>query len=228
MSKYELIKFDLIKVSFLATSALIFLFLMDILEKLLLKIFNIKGSVWVNLFDEKIFFWVINNNSRLLNVLMLTVTYVGSTISWFIAGILLWFLRKRKEAFLLVFALLIGGVLTFFMKIAFHRIRPFQIIIETKVLEREEGFSFPSGHSVSSFSSAIILERKIKKIYLSFFIYALAFLIGYSRVYIGVHWPLDVVFGGIIGLTIGFITLKFEEKILSFFIKSEKAIDKTT
>ncbi|MEM3606047.1 MAG: phosphatase PAP2 family protein [Candidatus Bathyarchaeia archaeon] len=228
MSKYELIKFDLIKVSFLATSALIFLFSMDILEKLLLKIFNIKGSVWVNLFDEKIFFWVINNNSRLLNVLMLTVTYVGSTISWFIAGILLWFLRKRKEAFLLVFALLIGGVLTFFMKIAFHRIRPFQIIIETKVLEREEGFSFPSGHSVSSFSSAIILERKIKKIYLSFFIYALAFLIGYSRVYIGEHWPLDVDFGGIIGLTIGFITLKFEKKILSFFIKSERAIDKTT
>ncbi|MEM3727323.1 MAG: phosphatase PAP2 family protein, partial [Candidatus Bathyarchaeia archaeon] len=67
-----------------------------------------------------------------------------------------------------------------------------------------------------------------KKIYLSFFIYALAFLIGYSRVYIGVHWPLDVVFGGIIGLTIGFITLKFEKKILSFFIKSERAIDKTT
>jgi len=222
----ELIKFDLIKASFLAAFALTFLFSMDILENFLLKSFSIKGSLWINPFDKTVFFWIINHNLRLLDVLMLAATYIGSTESWFIVGVLLWFLKKRKEAFLLIFALLIGGVLTFFMKIAFHRIRPSQLIIEAKVLNGGEGFSFPSGHSVNSFSSAIILKRKIRKI--SFFIYALAFLISYSRVYIGAHWPSDVVFGGFIGLTVGFLTLKFEKKILSFFIKSEKAKDKAT
>jgi undecaprenyl-diphosphatase len=219
------IKFNLFKIIFLTIFAFAFIISINNLEGFLLKFFSIKGNAWLNPFDEKVFLWI-NNNNLNIAFLMLTITYMGSTISWLGIAILLWFLKKRKEAFILVFALLIGGVSTFFMKIAFHRVRPFQILIEAKVLDKEENFSFPSGHSVSSFSSAIILERKIKK--QSFFIYALASLIAYSRIYIGAHWPSDVIVGTAIGLTIGFLNLKFENKILNFFIKSKEVERKST
>jgi undecaprenyl-diphosphatase len=200
------------------------MFSLNSLEGFLLKFFNIKGESWINLFDEKVFLWI-NNSNLNIATLMLTITYAGSTISWFGAAIFLWFLKKRKTAFLLIFVLLISGVLTFFMKIAFHRVRPFQILLEAKVLDKEEDFSFPSGHSVSSFSSATILGRKNRKI--SLCLYVFASLVAYSRIYVGVHWPSDVIFGGLIGVLISFLILKLKKKILNFFI-NETMKEKST
>ena len=194
----------------------VFIILLNSLEVFLIKFFNIKGNAWFNSFDEKVFLWINNNNSS-LEFLMLTITYMGSITSWFAITVFLWFLKRKKEAFILAFTLLIGGVLTFFMKIGFHRDRPFQVLAEAKVLDREEDFSFPSGHSVSSFSSATILGRKIKKATIPLYIFSS--LVAYSRIYVGVHWPSDVIFSGLIGVAIGFSILKLERKILNLFYK---------
>ncbi len=205
---------------------MIFIFMISLnsLERLFLKFFNVKAEAWINLFDEKVFLWINNSNLNIAN-LMLMITYAGSTISWFGVAIFLWLLKKRKKAFLLIFTLLICGVLTFFMKIAFHRVRPFQILMETKVLDKEEDFSFPSGHSVSSFSSATILGKRSRKILLC--LYVFASLVAYSRIYVGAHWPSDVIFGGLTGVLIGLLILKLENRILNFFM-NEGLKEKTT
>ncbi|MBU0708789.1 phosphatase PAP2 family protein, partial [Patescibacteria group bacterium] len=66
-------------------------------------------------------------------------------------------------------------------------------------------YSFPSGHAAGSFAMAIILSA-IKNRWRPLF-FTLAALIGFSRIYLGCHHPLDVITGGIIGLIHGIITI---------------------
>jgi undecaprenyl-diphosphatase len=63
------------------------------------------------------------------------------------------------------------------------------------------GFSFPSSHAVNNFAGALVLAFFIPHIKWWFFGYAA--IVAFSRVYIGVHYPSDVIGGSIIGLLIG-------------------------
>ncbi len=67
--------------------------------------------------------------------------------------------------------------------------------------------SFPSGHTTSSFACATVLAAAVPKAAPALYLLALA--IGFSRIYVGVHWPLDVVGGAVLGVAvaIGFIAL---------------------
>jgi undecaprenyl-diphosphatase len=82
------------------------------------------------------------------------------------------------------------------------------------------GNSFPSGHTASSFTAATIiglkyhLKSKGWKYWLIYPLLAFAILVGFSRIYIGVHYPYDVVFGAFIGIVCAIIILKYEYRIL--------------
>jgi undecaprenyl-diphosphatase len=65
--------------------------------------------------------------------------------------------------------------------------------------------SFPSGHTATSFAAATILSAFVPRAAPAFYLLALA--IGWSRIYVGVHWPLDVVGGGLIGLVTALLLL---------------------
>ena len=71
-------------------------------------------------------------------------------------------------------------------------------------LELVDNFrSLPSGHTSTAFLSAVILSKFYKKYIVVFFVIAAS--IGFSRVYIGVHYPLDVIVGAITGSLVGII-----------------------
>jgi undecaprenyl-diphosphatase len=65
--------------------------------------------------------------------------------------------------------------------------------------------SFPSGHTATSFAAATILSAFVPRAAPAFYLLALA--IGWSRLYVGVHWPLDVVGGALIGLATALLLL---------------------
>jgi undecaprenyl-diphosphatase len=65
--------------------------------------------------------------------------------------------------------------------------------------------SFPSGHTAVAFAAAVVLSWLVPRAAPAFFVLALA--IGYSRIYIGVHWPLDVVGGAVTGLVTALLLL---------------------
>lgn len=65
--------------------------------------------------------------------------------------------------------------------------------------------SFPSGHTATSFACATVLTALVPRAAPAFYLLALA--IGYSRVYVGVHWPFDVVGGAVLGIATALLLL---------------------
>jgi undecaprenyl-diphosphatase len=90
------------------------------------------------------------------------------------------------------------------LKPGIARARPFDAIDAVRVVGyRPRTYSFPSGHSASAFAGAFIVSLMLPRA--RGWIWALAVLIACSRVYIGVHYPLDVVAGSLVGLAVGAI-----------------------
>jgi undecaprenyl-diphosphatase len=85
------------------------------------------------------------------------------------------------------------------IKFAVGRHRPPAVVLDPKpLLDVPTTSSFPSGHSATSFACAYVLSRAAPRFTISFFL--LAALIAFSRNYVGVHYPLDVFAGALIGL----------------------------
>lgn len=94
----------------------------------------------------------------------------------------------------------------------FHRVRPCNdpelIRMMHLLVPCGSGYSFPSSHAANHFAlaifSAISLQSVVKKIWLITLCWAL--LVAYSQVYVGVHFPLDVIAGGLLGAVAGIVT----------------------
>ena len=133
--------------------------------------------------------------------------------------IFLWLKRMRGLALVLATALAvsISDFLGATLKELIARDRPCHVLSHIKdIANCSNGFSFPSNHAVNSFTFATIVTLAYKN--LTFLLYVSALLIGYSRIYLGVHYPTDVLSGALLGILIGFLGYKyFYLKILNFF-----------
>ena len=163
-------------------------------------------------------FLILNNIQHIRNgfcdAVMPVITYLGSGGAiWIITGlILLIFKKSRKTGLALLLSLILGLILsTILLKGIVGRERPFNIsgalLHETSLLIGAPSgrFSFPSGHSVSSFSAASVLFLYNKKIGIPAII--LASLIAFSRLYLYVHFPSDVLAGAIIGIFLAVLSI---------------------
>ncbi len=149
-----------------------------------------------------------------LDFIMPCITYLGSggTI-WIITSVILLFFRKtRKAGIAVIIALVLGWVLsTVLLKGIVARERPFNtagaLLDEASLLIGAPSgrFSFPSGHALSSFSAASVLLFYDRRI--GFPALALAALIAFSRLYLYVHFPSDILGGAVLGVVFALIAM---------------------
>jgi len=133
--------------------------------------------------------------------------------------IFLWLQKMRGLALVLATAISvsISDFLGATLKELIARDRPCHVLSHVKdIANCSNSFSFPSNHAINSFTFATIITRAYKN--LAFILYISALLIGYSRVYLGVHYPADVLSGALCGVLIGYMGYKyFYLKILDLF-----------
>ena len=121
----------------------------------------------------------------------------------------LWLKKMRGLTLILATALSVwaSDSLGAMLKELIARDRPCHTLPDVRdIASCSNSFSFPSNHSINSFTVATIITLAYKNC--AFFLYVLALLIGYSRVYLGVHYPTDVLAGALCGILIGYMGYK--------------------
>ena len=145
-----------------------------------------------------------------LDALMPVITSLANGgIIWIItAVVLLIFKKTRKTGFSVALALLCGFIIgNLLLKNLVGRIRPYDLNEGVELLiARLSDYSFPSGHTLASFESATVLMIRDKRLGIPALI--LAIIIAFSRLYLYVHYPTDVLAGIILGIFIGVFACK--------------------
>lgn len=154
-------------------------------------------------FDSNIINFIQGFESHRLTSIMKFFTFLGSSTSILIISILVLFflykvLHHRSELLFFIVGLLGANVLFFSLKLIFHRARP-----DLHRLIEINGYSFPSGHATNAFTLYAMLtflfwrhiRNRLGRTILIFISSIMILLIGLSRIYLGVHYPSDVIAG---------------------------------
>ena len=151
---------------------------------------------------------------KAMDFLMVRITQLGNAgLIWIcIALILIAIPKYRKDGCRLALGLIIGLVLgVWVFKNIVARPRPFTVLGMSDILiSIPKDYSFPSGHTIASFVSVFILFKTEK--WMGWAALPLAILIAFSRMYLGVHFPTDII-GGILFAYVSFILTEKINKI---------------
>lgn len=181
-------------------------------------------------FDLPILEWIAANlRSPIGDKIWPIVTLFGEGgIFWIACAVLMLCFRKtRKTGFSMAVALILGVlVCNVTMKPLIGRIRPYDYQLQhfgkeiTLLIAKQHDFSFPSGHTIASFEAAAALLCYKKRFGIPALI--LACLVAFSRLYLYVHYPTDVIFSVIVGTLFGLLGTAIVSGIYKKFVRKGK------
>ena len=176
--------------------------------------------------DTQLFIFLNNIHSPFWDGIMWWISGTKSWIPLYIVIIAFIIYKQKKKSsltllFIAVVVFLSDQVSVHLFKEVFQRLRPchtpeLQDIVHLVKNKCGGQFGFVSSHATNTFSIATFLSLLFKNRNFTVFILIWATIVSYSRIYLGVHFPLDVIAGGILGSLIGYSIYK-----LYFFINKK-------
>lgn len=167
----------------------------------------------ITTFDVSVLEFIQGNlKNDFFDFLLPILTFLGDGLIWLVLSAILLILPKyRHVGFLLILGISMGFLIcNLTLKPIIGRLRPYQIHeIFSLRIPPPPGYSFPSGHATSCFAAATILIAYHRKLGIAAFVFA--GLVAFSRLYLLVHFPTDVMIGCLLGTGIGFLTRKLAE-----------------
>jgi undecaprenyl-diphosphatase len=175
---------------------------------------------WLIGADERLFF-VINNglSNPALDLIMTAFTVAGNAVGWIVAGLAIIYFSDRglfkRRAIVFLLTMGVAGLLLNLTKDAVDRARPLERfkkeIAEGKATiytphEKLAARSFPSGHSQAAFTAAAFLYLNYRRFGLALF--GVAGIVAFSRVYVGAHFPMDIIAGSAFGWLMAYASWK--------------------
>lgn len=161
-----------------------------------------------------------------LDRLMILISTLGDNgLLWIGLGVLLFLLGNRRNPWrtwgiLLLLSLAANAlVCNVLLKPMIARVRPYDLLGYEILVPRLADFSFPSGHTSASFAAATAIYAMNKRWGIVVFIFAT--LMGFSRLYLGVHFPSDVFAGALLGWAVATIVIRIYR---SSFCKNKSRI----
>ena len=161
--------------------------------------------------DAAILDWVVAHRIAWLDrpILLLSIAAAQGAL-WMVVGVVLAAVGRLsvRNLLRLVLTILIALVLADnVIKPIVHRGRPFTGSPDITVIGvRPRNASFPSGHAASSFGAAMVLARVVPQARVAW--WTLAALVALSRIYLGVHYPIDVTAGALLGVACALLVLR--------------------
>ena len=179
------------------------------------------GILILSLGKNGAFQFINSNHKEFTDQFFKYFTHYGDGIMWVPLGLFCFFYRK-KYFIALVAGVLISTLLAQFLKRVVYpdEMRPINYLSETFPVHQINGVflkrihSFPSGHSTTAFTMALIMAHMVNKKLWSVIFALLAGLAAYSRVYLGQHFPTDILAGMCIGIISGILSLLIYQSFL--------------
>ena len=165
------------------------------------------------------FILFLQNIGNWLTPIFQAFTFMGYSTFYIIILPLIYWCIDSSIGLRLSILFLFSGITNNILKHIFRMPRPYWVESKIQALDSDPEFGFPSGHAQNASSAwgllASQLWQKARKF--SWLVIVVISLIGFSRIYLGVHFPYQVIAGSIIGILILLVFIKFEKKILSWF-----------
>ncbi len=166
--------------------------------------------------DGAILLWIQEHvRQDFLSPVVKFITHLGDAgWCWILLAVILLIVKKTRKIGLVTAVSLLSSyvVNNLILKNLVARVRPYEAVDGLqRIIEAQSDFSFPSGHSASSFAAAVIIFMLCPRKY-GVPALVLAFLIALSRLYVGVHYPTDVLTGVISGTVIAVIVCTVYKK----------------
>jgi undecaprenyl-diphosphatase len=159
--------------------------------------------------DRQLERFVVLHRLGWLDWLFVGLSRIGTLgLVWIALAALVAFLLRRPSVFVLtVGAVACADLLAFGLKsvVAVDR-PPLRYASPKPLVHVPTDYSFPSGHTATSFAAALVLARAVPE--RAWLFYLLAAAIGFSRIYVGVHYPVDVLGGALLGLLVATALLR--------------------
>ena len=144
---------------------------------------------------------------------------LGSFGFWVFVALIIGLSNRRSLSFLLFTSLLVDFAINKMLKYSLMMPRPNSSLwlVNVKTI-----YGFPSGHTEASFLVATILSAQNK---MFIFLYAFAIFVGILRILLGVHFPIDVVGGGVLGVIIGItVNYAYQKKLYAIIVKKKRIL----